>query len=98
MRRKKIIDPVEARWKRQYLKFPGVAKCVELLGRHNVRGYLIDIICWELEENAKAHAAELIAAFRREQNEWIRRILLVVMSEAKLPEALPPLHRAYPVI
>jgi len=83
-----IVDPVYTGWKRKYPKFPGVTKCIELLSRHNVRGSMVDIICGELEENAKAHAAELIAGFQTEQNAWVRRILLGVISEAKLPEAL----------
>jgi hypothetical protein len=82
-------DPVYARWKRQHPKFPGVAKCVELLGRRNVQGSLVDIICGELQENAGSHAAELIAAFQAERDERVRRILLGVICEASLPEALP---------
>jgi hypothetical protein len=84
-----IEDPVFTRWKRQYPKFPGVAKCVELLGRRNVRGSLVDIICAELKENAVSHAAELVAAFRAEQNVGMQCILLGVICDAKLPEALP---------
>ena len=84
-----IEDPVYVRWKRQHPRFPGVAKCVELLGRRNVQGSLVDIICGELQANAAAHAAELIAAFRAEGAERVRRILLGIICEAKLHEALP---------
>jgi hypothetical protein len=84
-----IEDPVFTRWKRQYPKFPGVAKCIELLGRRNVQGGLVDIICAELQKNAGARAAELIAAFRDENNVRVRRILLGVICEARLPDALP---------
>ncbi|HVS40190.1 MAG TPA: HEAT repeat domain-containing protein [Gemmataceae bacterium] len=84
-----IEDPSYTRWKRQYPKFPGVAKCVELLGRRNVQGGLVDVICGELLENASHHAAELIGAFRVEMDDRVRRILLVVICEAKLPEATP---------
>jgi hypothetical protein len=84
-----IEDPVYTRWKRQHTKFPGVAQCVALLGRRNVQGSLVDIICGELQENAASHAAELIAAFRAEPDERVRRILLGVICEAKLSEALP---------
>ena len=59
-----IEDPVYRRWKRQRPDFPGVAKCAELLGRRNVQGSLVDIVCGELQENASSHAAELIAAFQ----------------------------------
>ena len=84
-----IEDPVYSRWKRQHPKFPGVARCVELLGRRNVQGSLVDIICGELQENATSHAAELIAAFQAERDERVRRILLGITCEARLPEALP---------
>jgi hypothetical protein len=82
-------DPVYTRWKRQHPKFPGVAKCVELLGRRNVQGSLVDIICRELRENASCHTVELMAAFQAERDERVRRILLGIICEAKLPEALP---------
>jgi hypothetical protein len=84
-----IEDPVYTRWKRQHPKFPGVAKCVELLGRRNVQGSLVDIICGELQRNASSHAADLIAAFQAATDERFRRILLGVICEARLPEALP---------
>jgi len=82
-------DPVYRRWKRQHPRFPGVAKCAELLGRRNVQGSLVDIIRGELEENAATHASELIAAFRAERDDRVRRILLGIICKAKLPEALP---------
>jgi hypothetical protein len=86
-----VQDPVYTRWKRRHPKFPGVPKCVELLRRRNVLGSRVDIICGELQDNACAHAAELIAAFRGEPDEHVRRILLGIICEAKLPEALPVL-------
>ena len=67
----------------------GVAKCIELLRRRNVRGGLVDIICHELQANATTQAAELIAAFRCERDDRVRRILLGIICEASLPEALP---------
>jgi hypothetical protein len=82
-------DPVYTRWKRQYPRFPGVAKCVELLRRRNVRGGVVDIVCHELQENATSHAAELVAAFRGECDDRVRRILLGIICEASLQEALP---------
>jgi hypothetical protein len=84
-----VDDPVYTRWKRQYRHFPGVAKCVELLRRRNVRGGLVDIVCHELHANATAHAAELIAAFRGECDDRVHRILLGIICEARLPEAFP---------
>src|SRR5262245_5221858 len=84
-----MIDPVYTRWKRQHPKFPGVAKCIEILGRRHTQGALVDIICGELQNNASAHADELIAAFRSTTNERLRRILLGIICEAKLKQALP---------
>jgi HEAT repeat protein len=84
-----IEDPEYSRWKRNYPRFPGVAKCVELLHRRNVQGATVDIICLELVEHAAAHAAELIAAVREEQDQRVRWILLSVLCDAKLPAALP---------
>lgn len=84
-----IEDSTYTRWKRQHPKFPGITQCVQLLGRRNVRGSLIDIICGELQANAASHAPELIAAFWAERDERVRRILLGVICEVKLPEALP---------
>jgi hypothetical protein len=82
-------DPVYVRWKRRHPKFPGVARCVELLRRRNVQGSLVDIICGELRDNAAGHASELIAAFSAERDERVRRILLSILAEARLAEALP---------
>jgi len=84
-----IQDPVYTRWKQQHPKFPGVAKCVELLHRRNVQGGLVDILCGELRDHAAGHAAELVAACSAERDERVRRILMGVLCEAKLPEALP---------
>jgi len=84
-----IDDPVYTRWKRKHPKFPGVGQCVELLRHRNVRGSLLDIIFGELQETAGSHAAELIEAFRAERNERVRRILLGIIYEARLSEALP---------
>jgi hypothetical protein len=89
MREERLDDPVYIRWRRQHPHFPGVAKCIELLRRRNVRGALVDIICHELQANATARVAELIAAFRRERDDRVRRILLGIIYEASLPEAFP---------
>jgi hypothetical protein len=84
-------DPEHERWRRKHPRFPGVAKCVELLRRHNTTGSRVDIICGELEVHAAEHAAELLADFQAETNERLRRILLGIIAEAGLPEALPVL-------
>lgn len=86
--KKRILDPEYDRWCRKYPHFPGVAKCVELLHSTNVRGLWIDIICDELLLNAHDHADELIAATRAGVEQG-STILLHVLADAKLPEALP---------
>jgi hypothetical protein len=89
-RRKGMMeDPVYVRWKRQHPKFPGVAKCVAMIRQRNVHGGLLEIVCNELSQNAKLHATELIEEFGTERDERVRRILLGIFSDAKLPEALP---------
>jgi hypothetical protein len=84
-----IEDPEYTRWKRKYPKFPGVAKCVELLGRGNVKGEMLEILLGDLKDNAATHAAELIAAFQAQKNERVRCLLLMTFCDAKLQEAMP---------
>lgn len=85
------LDPEEQRWDRKYPRFPGVAKCVEFLHRTNVQSTWIDIICIELEKHAEKNSNELITATRKEieRNSGIGRMLLHVVADSKLPEALP---------
>src|SRR5262245_59622253 len=47
------------------------------------------MICHELQANATAHAAELVAAFRCERDDRVRRILLGVICDTRVPEAFP---------
>jgi hypothetical protein len=82
-------DPSYTRWKHDHPKFPGVAKCVELLGRRNVQGSLLEIILGELQDNAATHAAELIAAFQAQKSARVRCLLLMTFCDAKLQEAMP---------
>jgi hypothetical protein len=84
-----IEDPEYTRWKRKYPKFPGVAKCVEMLERGNVWGGRLEVLLGELRDNAAAHAAELIAAFQAQKSERVRLLLLMTFCDVKLHEALP---------
>lgn len=86
---KRHIDPEYERWKRKYPAFPGVAKCVELLRQTNVQGEWIDIICFELQDHATEDPAELIEAIRAPENKGVRLILLGVLENAAVPEAIP---------
>ena len=76
------------RWLRKYKKFQSVQSCVELLKRRNVQGELVDIICGVLEESARGHEAELINAANSPDNRDIRRILLGVIEDARIPQAM----------
>jgi hypothetical protein len=84
-----FTDPEYIRWKRKYPKFPGVAVCVELIGRRNVWGGRLEVVLRELQEHAREHGAELIDAFRAEKDAWVRCILLMILADQKVPEALP---------
>lgn len=88
---KKPIDPEEVRWNQTYPRFPGVAKCVELLHNRNVKGTWVDIICIEPLRHAPESADELIAATQDAiaNAPDTAKILLHVLSDAKLPQALP---------
>jgi len=83
------MDPEYDRWKRKYPRFPGVAKCVDLLRSRNVHGSWVDIICQELQDHVAESVSELLTAFRAEPNGVVRLILLGIIAEARLPEALP---------
>lgn len=82
-------DPVYVRWKQKHPQFPGVSECVRVLRLPGTTGSLVDIVIGELQDNAAQHASELIAAFQTEPNERIRHILMGILAEARLPEALP---------
>lgn len=83
------IDPEYERWFQKYPKFPGVAKCVDLLKRGNVQGAWIDIICWQFEEHSAETLDELMSAIRADENAEIRLILMGALENAALPESLP---------
>ncbi len=87
---KPSVDPDVRRWKQEYPRFPGVAKCVELLLRPNTQGSWIDIICHELQVNAHDHSDELITATRveLERDSQVSRILLHVLADSRLPAAI----------
>ena len=86
---KQYVDPEEERWDRKYPRFPGVAKCVELLRSGNACGTWVDIICNELTKNARENVEELISATRveLERDSNVGRMLLHVVADSKLPEA-----------
>jgi HEAT repeat protein len=66
-----------------------VATCVELLKRRNVKGGFLEVVYAELQENAPAHIGELLATFKTERDELVRRAILEILSESGASEALP---------
>lgn len=83
------IDPEYRRWGSKYPRFPGVAECVRLLRSGKLRGAWRDLIFFELVANAPDCLPELIAAFRDDENEWVRLMVLSAITEACLPTAIP---------
>ena len=84
-----MIDPELERWNRKYPTFPGVDKCVELLGSRNVKGSWVDIICSLLEQHAAECFDDLLRAFRAERDPRVRRLLLYAIASAGSPEVIP---------
>lgn len=84
-------DPEFDRWRRTYPRFPGVAKCVELLRSPNVQGAWIDIICQELTKHANEYPEELVSETRKELQDstGVGKTLLGVLADARLIEAQP---------
>jgi hypothetical protein len=83
------LCPEYRAWKRRHPAFAGVAQCMSLLRAKKTGHGLAQVLRWELYANAATHAAELIEAFRSEQDAHLRFILLGTLADATLPEALP---------
>jgi hypothetical protein len=84
------LDPELRRWRRDYPTFPGVAACVALLRRPNVRGSRVDIICAELAAHSAAGLDELVAEFRRPENDArVRALVVAAIAEGGSPDAVP---------
>jgi HEAT repeat protein len=88
--KRQVIDPEERRWRRVYPAFPGVATCVALLRRPNVRGTWVDIIRAELTAHAGEGLGELVAEFRRPENDArVRALIVAAIADAAAPSAVP---------
>lgn len=74
---------------RRYPRFPGVGEYVRLLGLPGTKGTLVDIVCDELAAHAAETLEELIDAFRTNENEWVRLMIVQAIANAKLPAAIP---------
>ena len=83
------MDPEVQRYRRKYPIFPGVQTCVELLQGRNVHGSYLDSVLYDLELHAATYVDELIQAFRAEQDDRVRVLLLAVMAETGLPAFMP---------
>lgn len=81
------IDPVEQRWYERFPRRPSINDCLAVLKEHNTRGYLLEIVCWELEEHAKDSPQEVIDLTRECTDSWQRHMLLGAIEIAQIPEA-----------
>jgi hypothetical protein len=86
MSKKRHLDPDARRYYDQFPKFPGMAKCVELLRDRNTKGTYLETIEGEIQIHAKEHLDELIAIIRNDDSH-IGAWLLEALAEAKVPEA-----------
>jgi HEAT repeat protein len=85
-----VLDPEAERWRRTYPTFPGVAKCVSLLGSRNVRGAWVDIICHELAQHAAETLDDLVGEFHSRKNDArVRALIMTAIGEAAPPNAVP---------
>jgi len=81
------------RWKRAHPRFPGVRTCVELLRLPNLRGALSEVIRSELLARAPRILGELVEALEEEPDQRVKHLLLRVVAESQLPQAVPVLAR-----
>lgn len=86
---KDCIDPTQQKYYKTYPKFPGIETLLGLLRTGNAKTSAIDVICMELQDHAAEMAAEFIAAFRAEPDEWTRLLLLAAIAEAGSPDFIP---------
>jgi len=82
--KKAPVDPEYQRFKRNYPKFPGVHECIALLHNGNVKGAYLEAVLGELETHAAEHIDEIVSAFRVEESERARILLLGLLAETKL--------------
>ena len=75
-----IIDPEWERYAKKYPSFPGVQKCVELLGSSFLRGTRVDFVVNMMENHAHDHVDELIDAYWAQSDERLRAIIANVIS------------------
>jgi hypothetical protein len=80
------------RWKKAHPQFPGVREClrIDALAKTH-RAFDADLqkgMEWELYENAAGNVDELIAVFREETRKF-GHVVLSVLADAALVEALP---------
>lgn len=84
----KFINSEDERWHQKYPRFPGVAKCVELLNSPKVNDSWLETVCGVLEEHAPDYGSELIEAARATTGTRAHCILLSILAEMKLPESI----------
>jgi hypothetical protein len=68
---------------------------VELLRQPNIRGATSEVICGALLTRAPRALGDLVRAIECESDERVKRLLLRVIAESRLPEAVPVLGRHF---
>jgi hypothetical protein len=91
-RRIRSVAPSYYRWKKAHPRFPGVRECLRIDALAKTRrafdAGLQEGMEWELYENAATNVDDVLAAFRDETDRH-GHVLMSVMADAKLVEALP---------
>jgi hypothetical protein len=68
---------------------------VELLRLPNIRGTMSEVIRSELLARAPRILDDLVRAFESESDPRVNRLLLQIIAESRLPEAVPVLGRNF---
>ena len=84
MPKNKHLDPGLEQFYRKYPKFPGMAKCVDLLSHRNVRGFYLEAVLYVIRIHAEEHLEELIAEIRNADSH-VAASLLDALGEIRLP-------------
>jgi hypothetical protein len=97
-----MIDPDEARYRRNHPRFPGVGEIVRLLKLPGTRGGYLEAILADLGENVPEVLDEVTQAVDEETDERVRALLVGELAETgdrrlvgspELPDPRHPLTR-----
>jgi hypothetical protein len=83
-KKRQCDDPIVQKYYDEFPKFPGMAKCAELM-RH-ARGMYQEAIHFDVRDHAKEHLDELISIIRNDDSH-LGAELMDALAEAAVPEA-----------